>query len=82
MGERLVEALERIRKEEGLSEQAFCRKLGISRVYWYFLKHGKRRVGMKLIRAVLSNYPQFTGEILSFLLVNSTEVKEKLYSRK
>jgi transcriptional regulator with XRE-family HTH domain len=63
----LIEELEAKRKELGLSDAAFARRLGVSRPLWVAVREGKRSVGMTLLRGAAREFPDLDGAVLAHL---------------
>ena len=51
----------------GLTNEAFARRLGISRVYWLQIKAGRRGMGTKFLRGVVREFPDMQWVALQFL---------------
>ena len=63
----LIEALEAIKKREGLSYAQLATKLGVAENYIYRLKAGDRQPGEKLLHAIMKHYPDLTWLVIKFL---------------
>ena len=58
----LVRILEQRQEKEGQSHQEFADRLGISRVHWSYLRHGKRQPGDKVRGKAIKAFPEL-GDI-------------------
>ena len=61
------EKLKAKQEVEGLNDQAFASKLGVSRTLWSLVKSGAREPGMKFVKAVMRTYPELTVEMMDFM---------------
>ncbi len=65
---RIINRLKEIQIAEGLSDEAFARKIGISRVHWNNIKHGKSPIGIHFLNKVKKAYPGLKKDVEFFLL--------------
>jgi transcriptional regulator with XRE-family HTH domain len=63
----LIDLLEAKRKELGLSDAAFARRLGVSRPLWSATRSGTRAVNITLLRGVVRAFPEMDGDVLNYL---------------
>lgn len=79
----LLERLQQIRKASGMTDRQFAIRLGISPGNWSLIcKAGRgepngREIGMKVLAAVLREYPSMKPYVLEYILeANPVEVAE------
>jgi predicted transcriptional regulator len=63
----LVECLKKKQTELGLTNRQFAQRLRVSQGLWEAARYGSRNVGKKLIKGVLTCFPELTPEVLEFL---------------
>lgn len=68
----LAKALEARRTREGLSVAAMASRLGVSDSYLFLLRDGKRKPGVRFLRAVIQAFPDL--QLLVFEYVARAEV--------
>jgi transcriptional regulator with XRE-family HTH domain len=61
----VIEEIKARQKSEGLSNELFARKIGISRQMWEFVLNGTREPGLKVWRGIVRAYPDLAGTILT-----------------
>jgi len=64
---RLAETLLRVRHSEGLTSQAFAKKLGVSQASLTLFAQGKRQAGLKILRAILRTYPEMAFAVHEYI---------------
>ena len=68
--ETLVGMLEQRRIREKQSHEEFARRLGISRVWWSYLRHGKGSIGKKMWSRAIDEFPELGHIPVSLFLSN------------
>ena len=56
----LIKRLSEIQDQQGLSNEAFARMLGVDRVTWSLTRRGKRPLGKRVIEAALRLRPELS----------------------
>ncbi len=69
-----LQNLIKIQYDLRMTDEAFSNHLGISRQLWNMIKNGKRPVGISLLAASLSKYPELKDDVTDFLLENASIV--------
>lgn len=54
----LIEVIRQKQKQQGLTDEALSKLLGIDRSTWSYIKSGKRNPGLKFFTAVANQFPE------------------------
>jgi transcriptional regulator with XRE-family HTH domain len=76
----LIETAQSKQKALNLNESQFCRRLGISRIYWKQIKNGERQPGAKFLKGLTQAFPELTLPILEYLAGNGGNHNAKIKS--
>jgi|GEM_PF-4859739 len=63
----LLERLVEEQRTKGLSDRAFARRLGVSQTLWTHTRSGKVQMGMKILAAVVREFPLLGNEVIKYL---------------
>jgi transcriptional regulator with XRE-family HTH domain len=64
---RLRESLESLRRRDGISLTAQARQIGVSHSQLSLFNRGKRGVGEKLLRGIMTNLPELAPAVAEYL---------------
>ena len=65
---KLVEAVREKQARDKISDMKLSRMLGINQSTWSRIKSGGRKPGIKVVKALAKQFPEFAGVILNQLL--------------
>lgn len=71
----IVQSLVAMQTQNNITESAISKRLGISRVGWYFLKTGRREPSLKFLKSVMREFPELTTDVLIYLKSHDQEIK-------
>jgi len=60
-------ALEKKRVDEGLKRTQLAKRLDVSDTFLTMVGNGKREPGVKLLRQIVTKYPDLQAEVLTYL---------------
>lgn len=64
---RLITLLEVKREELKQNDLQFAQTLGIGQSHWCMAKSGQRKIGLKLLQAIIRNFGEFTPDVLIYI---------------
>lgn len=50
------------------TRRELCKQLGVTERYLYGVYHGQREPGLKLLRSIYRNFPQFQEQVVALFL--------------
>lgn len=63
----LLDELIKRQKDEGLSDRAFARKLGVSHVLWSQTKRGAYPIRFEILKGAAREYPTLADSVVNYL---------------
>jgi DNA-binding XRE family transcriptional regulator len=61
----IVEKIRARQEEQNLNDTAFAKKLGISRVSWYYIRTGRNKPSQDFFSKVVRAFPELSRDILN-----------------
>lgn len=74
---KLIQELTKKQDEGKITDSAFARKLSISRQMWHYIRQGERQPGLKFLKAIIREYPEFQLLVFQIMAQSNTQQDNK-----
>lgn len=64
---KLLDALQHLQVERGLTRTGLAAELGVSEAYLYRLRNGTRGPGVDFLKAIVRTFPDLIPDVIAFL---------------